>query len=120
MQMFSALLPRFFDNNGTKWETLVVVCTDSAAAVFGSRSGFSARMQKNSPNAVQFRCVNRFWSLGLLSTAMKDKLVVIIRNINFVKTNAVNTRLLAKLLRYMDFNIETLPFQTFRSAVIRT
>jgi len=77
-------------------------------------------MQKNSPNAVQFRCVNRFWSLGLLSTAMKDKLVVIIRNINFVKTNAVNTRLLAKLLRYMDFNIETLPFQTFRSAVIRT
>jgi len=28
MQMFSALLPRFFDNNGTKWETLVVVCTD--------------------------------------------------------------------------------------------
>ena len=41
---------------------------------------------------------------------MKDKLAIIIRAVNFVKTSAVNTRLFAVLCKDMDSNHETLLF----------
>ena len=47
-----------------------------------------------------------------LSRAMKDKLVIIIPAVNFVKTSAVNTRMFAKQWKDMDSNHDTLPLHT--------
>ena len=108
------LVATFFDNNGMKWEKLVGVCTDGAPAMLGSRSGFIARMKQRSPSAVGSHCVIHREALAAktLSTGMKDKLTVIIRAVNFVKTSAANTRLFAKLCKDMDSDHETLLFHT--------
>ena len=90
----------------------MAVCTDGALVMLGSRNGFIARMKQKSTNAVGSHCVIHPEALTsrTLPAAMKDKLAIIIRVVNFVKTSAVNTRLFAKLCKGMDSNHETLLF----------
>ena len=82
--------------------------------MLGCRSGFIARMKRRSPNTVGSHCVIHREALAAktLSPGMKDKLTVIIRIVNFVKTSAVNTSLFSKLCKDMDSDHETLLFHT--------
>jgi len=85
----------FFDNSDLKWEKLVCICTDGTPAILGSRSGLLASINEKSPFAFGSHCaIRESLAAGTLSSTMKDKLAIIIRAINFVKTSAVsNTRL---------------------------
>ena len=71
-------------------------------------------MKRRSPNALGSHCVIHREALAAktLSPGMKDKLTVIIRIVNFVKTSAVNTRLFSKLCKDMNSDHETLLFHT--------
>ena len=48
-----------------------------------------------------------------LPIAVKDELETIIRPINYAKASAVDTKLFTKLCKDMDFNDESLLFNTF-------
>ena len=104
----------FFDDKGLQWEKLVGVCTDSALTMLGSRSGFIPRIKQKSPNAVGTHCLIHREALAFktLTAAMKDKLAIAFRVVNFVKASATNTRLLNQLCQEMDSACETLLFHT--------
>ena len=82
----------YFHKNGMKWEKLVGVCTDGA--MLGCRSGFITRVKQTNPDAVGTHCVIHREALAskTLPAAMKKKLAIIIRIVNFIKSSAVNSR----------------------------
>nr|XP_039250101.1 protein ZBED8-like [Styela clava] len=94
------LVAEFFENNELKWDKLVGVCTDGAPAMIGSRSGFIARIKQKNSDVIGSHCVIHREALAskTLSTSMKDKLAIIIRTVNYIKTSAVNTRMFAQIL----------------------
>ena len=104
----------FIDDKGLQCEKLVGVCTDGAPTMLGFQSGFIARIKQKSPNAVGTHCVIHREALAskTLTAAMKDKLAIAIRVVNFVKASATNTRLFNRLWKEMDSAYETLLFHT--------
>ena len=97
-----------------KWEKLVVVCTDGAPAMLGCRSGFITRVKQKNPDAVGTHCVIHREALAskTLPAAMKKKLAIMIRIVNFIKSSTVNSRLFSQLCKHMDSNHENLLFHT--------
>ena len=97
-----------------KWEKLVGVWTDGAPAMLGCRSGFITRVKQKNPDAVGTHCVIHREALAskTLPAAMKNKLAIIIRIVNFIKSSAVNFRLFSQLCKQMDSNHENLLFHT--------
>ena len=91
---------------------------DGASTMLASRSGFIARIKQKSPNAVGTHCVIHREALAskTLTAAMKDKLAIAIRVVNFVKASATNTRLFNHLCKEMDSAYKT---YLFRPAVRR-
>ena len=82
--------------------------------MLASGSGFIARIKQKSPNAVGTHCVIHREALAskTLTAAMKDKLAIAIRVVNFVKASVTNTRLFNHLCKEMDSTYETLLFHT--------
>ena len=95
------LVASYFDGKGIKREKLIGICTDGALTMLGSQSGFVTRIKQKSPNAVGTHCVIHREALAskTLPAAMKNKLAITIRVVNFVKARATNTRLFAKLCK---------------------
>ena len=108
------LVDAYFHKNDMKWQKLVGVCTDGAPAMLGCRSGFITRVKQKNPDAVGTHCVIHRETLAskTLPTAMKNKLDIIIRIVNFIKSSAVNSRLFSQLCKQMDSNHENLLFHT--------
>ena len=108
------LVDAYFHKNDMKWQKLVGVCTDGAPAMLGCRSGFITRVKQKNPDAVGTHCVIHREALAskTLPTAMKNKLDIIIRIVNFIKSSAVNSRLFSQLCKQMDSNHENLLFHT--------
>ena len=104
----------YFHKNGMKWAKLVGVCTDGAPATLGCRSGFITRVKQKNPDAVGTHCVIHREALAskTLPAAMKKKLAIIIRIVNFIKSSAVNSRLFSQLCKHVDSNHENLLFHT--------
>ena len=104
----------YFHKNGMKWEKLVGVCTDGAAAMLGCRSGFITRVKQKNSDAVGTHCVIHRETLAskTLPAAMKKKPAIIIRIVNFIKSSAVNSRLFSQLCKHIDSNHENLLFHT--------
>ena len=102
----------YFHKNDMKWEKLVGVCTDGAPAMLGGRSGFITRLKQKNPDAVGTHCVihREVLASKTLPSVMKNKLAIIIRIVNFIKSSAVNSRLFSQLCKQMDSNYENLLF----------
>ena len=82
--------------------------------MLGFQSGFIAKIKQKSLNAVGTHCVIHREALAskTLTSAMKDKIAIAIRVVNFIKARATNTRLLNHLCKGMDSVYETLLFHT--------
>ena len=108
------LVDAYFHKNDMKWEKLVGVCTDGAPAMLGCRSGFITRVKQKNPDVVGTHCVIHREALAskILPAAMKNKLAIVIRIVNFIKSSAVNSRLFSQLCKQMDSNHENLLFHT--------
>ena len=72
-------------------------------------------MKQNSSSVVEIHCRIHRNALAFktLSAPMKDQLAIAKRVVNFVKANAANIKLFAKLCKGMDCTHETLLFRTF-------
>ena len=108
------LVDAYFHKNDMKWEKLFGVCTDGAPAMLGCRSGFITRVKQKNPGAVGTHCVIHREALAskTLPAAMKNKLAIVIRIVNFIKSSAVNSRLFSQRCKQMDSNHENLLFHT--------
>ena len=82
--------------------------------MLGSQIGFIARIKQKSPNAVGTHCVIHRKALAskTLTAAMKYKLAIANRVVNFINVSATNTRLFYHLCKEMDSTYEILLFHT--------
>ena len=108
------LVDAYFYEKDRKWEKLVGVCTDGTPAMLGCRSGFIARLKQKNPDVVGTHCVihQQVLAFKTLPAAMKNKLAIIIRIVNFIKASAVNSRSFAKLCKDINSNHINLLFHT--------
>ena len=84
----------YFHEIDMKRERLVGVRIDGAPAMLGCRSGFISRIKQKNPDVVGTHCVIHREALAskTLPAAMKNKLAIIIRTVNFIKSSAVNSQ----------------------------
>ena len=97
-----AVLSNFFDNeNNLSWDKLVGICTDGVPAMIGSRSRFITKVIKKNSLAVGTHCIIHRKALAAktLPVELMDLLNAVIKIVNIIKTNALNTRLFAQLCR---------------------
>ena len=108
------LVGAYFQEKNMKCKRLIGVCTNGAPAMLGCRSGFISKIKQKNPDAVGTHCVIHREALAskTLPAAMKNKLGIIIRIVNFIKSSAVNSQLFAKLCKDMDSNHINLLFHT--------
>ena len=83
---------------------MIGVCTDGAPAMLGCRSGFQTLVKEKSPNAIGTHCI--LHRQALMVKTMPDKLscvlTTVIKAVNFIKANALNSRLFQELCKESD------------------
>ena len=85
----------FFKQHGLKRENLRGCTMDEAPAIFGQKSGFTARVMKVAPHVIFLHCmIYRFaMSCKVLPAKFFDVLLLVIKMVNNVKGSALNSRL---------------------------
>ena len=104
----------FFEKNSLDWGNLVGITTDSAATMLGSQSGFQTLVKQRAPLAIGVHCF--IYREALASKALPNQLnttfKTLVKVVNYVKSSALNTRLLQKICHNMDSAFEVLLFHT--------
>ena len=103
----------FFPTAGLKWENCIGVCTDGAGAMMGKRAGFVAKVKELMPlwKALRFtHCLIHWEALAAkhrsvdLDTVLRD----VVKIINYIKNNALNSRLFTNLCKEQDLTYTSL------------
>lgn len=104
----------FFKEEDLQWENVCGVCTDGAPAMLGSKSGFQSRVKKLAPQAKGIHCMIHRYALAsrTLPTSLMEVLESVIKIVNYIKTQALNTRLFKELCKDMNADHEVLLFYT--------
>ena len=88
-------LNNFFKHNETDWKKLIGCTTDEASSMLGRKSGFTTYAKTVSSNANIVHCFTN--TFVLCAKVLFEKMLLclkqVIKQVNFVKTSAVNTRL---------------------------
>ena len=100
---------KFFDEHNLKWKHVICVCTDSAPAMLGCHSSFQTLVKEKSGVAGMHCTIHR---QALMAKALPDQLKNVldhvVKAVNFIKANALNSRLLAELCKESDYKFVTL------------
>lgn len=90
---------KFFDEHNLKWKNVIGVCTDGAPAMLGCRSGFQTLVKEKSPGVAGTHCTIHRQALmaKTLPDRLKNVLDDVVKAVNFIKANALNSRLFAGL-----------------------
>lgn len=104
----------FFAENELEWSKCVGVCTDGAAAMSGRISGFKAEVQKVSPDAQHIHCVIHREHLVFRQTCCElgEIFCQVTTIVNFVKNQALNSRLFSILCKEMGSAHEALLYHS--------
>ena len=102
----------FFTTAGLQWENCIGVCTDGAGAMMGKRAGFVAKVKEHAtPERVTFtHCMIHREALTAkhmsldLDTVLRDAVKII----NYIKNNALNSRLFTNICKEQDSNYTSL------------
>ncbi|XP_076339961.1 zinc finger BED domain-containing protein 5-like [Tachypleus tridentatus] len=102
----------FSQDKDLQWENVCEVCTDGAPAMLGSKSGFQSRVKKLAPQAKGIHSMIHRYALAskTLPASLQEVLESVIKIINYVKTQALNTRLFKELCKDMNADHEVLLF----------
>ena len=100
---------KFFDKHNLKWKHAIGVCTDGAPAMLGCRSGFQTLVKEQSPDVVGTHCTIHRQALmaKTLPDQLKNVLDDVVKAVNFIKANALNSRLFAELCKENDSEFVT-------------
>ena len=92
------MLIDFFDKTELSWSKLVGVCTDGAPAMIGANSGLISLVKLKNPAIQGIHCM--IHKAALVSKTIPKRLhkhmSVVIKVVNYVKSLALNTRLLSQ------------------------
>jgi len=100
---------KFFDEHNLKWKHVIGICTGGAPAVLGCRSGFQTLVKEKSPDVAGTHCTIHRQALmaKTLPDQLKNVLDDVVKAVNFIKTNALNSRLFAELRKERDYEFVT-------------
>ncbi|KAI6658867.1 SCAN domain-containing protein 3 [Oopsacas minuta] len=102
-QIFDGLNNYIVDQSGLDWKFCVGVCTDGAAAMTGRHSGVVAKIKEVAPDCDPTHCFIHRENLATkkMSKELNDVLCQVVKVVNHVKANALNSRLFASLCDQM-------------------
>ena len=113
-KIYLTKLTVFFRTHDLRWEHAIGVCTDGAPAMLGCRSGFQTLVKEKSPNVIGTHCI--LHRQALMVKTMPDKLscvlTTVIKAVNFIKANALNSRLFQELRKESDSAFQNLLLYT--------
>ena len=83
----------FFDMVELEWNKVSGICTDGKPVMLESKSGFQAKVKEKSPQAKGFHCIIYHYALACntLPGSLKEVLDLVIKFVNYVKRNALNS-----------------------------
>ena len=95
---------KFFEAHAIKWEHVIGVCTDGAPAMIGCRSGFQTLVKEKCPDVIRTHCTIHRQALMVKTKPEELKSVLndVIKAVNFIKANALNSRLFRDLCKESD------------------
>ena len=101
---------KFFDEHNLKWKHVIGVCTDGAPAMLGCPSSFQILVKEKSPDVAGTHCTIHRQALmaKTLPDQLKNVLDDVVKAVNFIKANALNSRLFAELCKESDSEFVTL------------
>ena len=97
---------------------MIGVCTDGAPAMLGCCSGFQTLVKEKSPNAIGTHCILHRQALMVktmpnkLSCVLTTFIKAVIKAVNFIKANALNSRLFQELCKESDSAFQNLLLYT--------
>ncbi|XP_006886492.1 PREDICTED: zinc finger MYM-type protein 6 [Elephantulus edwardii] len=106
------LINKYIDSKSLNWKHCVGLCTDGAASMTGRCSGLRAKIQEVAMNTVAFtRCFihREHIAAEKLSPYLHEILLQSAQIVSFIKTNALNSRLLTILCEEMGCDHVNLP-----------
>ena len=91
---------RFFEAHDIKWKHAIGVCTDSAPAMLGCRSGFQALAKQKSPDIISTHCT--IHHPAIIMKTMPDELNSVLGEVirligEVIKASALNSGLFTEL-----------------------
>lgn len=84
--------------NKIDWKKCVGICTDGAASMTGRNSGVVKRIKEKSPSAKWYHCFlhgAKNFVAKKMSTPLSEVMGVVVKIINFINHNALNSRVFA-------------------------
>ena len=101
---------KFFDEHNLKWKHVIGICTDGAPVMLGCHSGFQTLVKEKSPGVAGMHCTIHRQALmaKTLPDQLKNVLDNVVKAVNFIKANALNSRLSAELCKESDSEFVTL------------
>ena len=107
------MLIDFFDKTELSWSKLVGVCSDGAPAMIGANSGLISLVKQKNPAIQETHCMIHKAALvsKTIPKRLHERMSVVIKVINYVKSSALNTRLFSKLCNDMDADHTALLYQ---------
>ena len=108
------MLIDFFDKTELSWSKLVGVCTDGAPAMIGENSGLISLVKRKNPAFQGKHCMihKAAFVSKTIPKRLHERMSVVIKVVNFVKSSALNTRLFSKLCKEMDADYTALLYHT--------
>ncbi|CAH2005939.1 unnamed protein product [Acanthoscelides obtectus] len=105
----------FVEKNDLDWNKLIELCTDDVLAVIGVRPGLAKKLREKSPAMVStgFVCYSSpSFGFQNIATEIRQTLDSAIRIVNYIKSSALNSRLLNLLCEDLDSEHKVLLFHT--------
>ncbi|XP_063766104.1 protein FAM200A-like [Eleginops maclovinus] len=98
VEIFKAL-DDFFTEHNISWQRCVALCSDGARAMSGSKTGLFAHVRRVAPGVIWTHCLIHREALASkdLSVELSGVFDVVVKTVNFIKRNALNTRLFSSL-----------------------
>lgn len=96
------------------WENCISICTDGAPAMQGRKKGFVAHALKKNDNIQIVHCMLHREALlsKALPSTLKETLSEVVNVVNFIKSNALRSRIFSALCDAMESNYKTLLYHT--------
>ena len=100
------LVDSYLKDSGLNWNQCFSICTDGAPAMLGCQQGFTTRAKAVNPEIINIHCM--LHRENLASDNLSEELSVVMQDVtkvvNYIKTEALNSRIFKQLCEEYDNN----------------
>lgn len=108
------LVDECITSRNLSWQDCVSVCTDGAPSMLGKHKGFAALVLEVNSSVIVIHCMIHREALmaKVLPEDLQEVMDQVVKMVNFIKSNALRSRIFASLCEAMDSGFKTLLFHT--------